>query len=154
MKSGRNLPTFRREVLSNVRDTRRQKYFLLETSVSFHQMTHLHMKKYGTQSQAHVLQVSRLHNVAFPNTGISLCLCLSQLFPLPSSIVFIFGVNGFAVWRSIRRVVALTIPQGGHFSLSLSSTLPRLVQDKLSCTAFSELHFVRLQANPNIYQHL
>ena len=69
----------------------------------------------------------RLHTVAFPNTGILLYLCLSQLFPLPSSIVFIFGVNGFAVWRSIRRVVALTIPQGGHFSLSLSSTLPHLV---------------------------
>jgi hypothetical protein len=46
---------------------------------------------------------------------------------LSSVICFSFGVNGFAMERRIRRVVALTVPQGGHFSLSLSSTLPHLL---------------------------
>ena len=57
VNSGRNLPTFRRDVVSNVRD-HDDRIFSLETSVSFHQMTHLHMKEYGTQSQAHVQQAS------------------------------------------------------------------------------------------------
>jgi hypothetical protein len=57
-----------------------------------------------------------------------LSVLLVRSIKLSSSVIrFTFGVNGFAMERRIRRAVALTVAQGGHFSLSLSSTLPHLV---------------------------